>query len=200
MMYFPVRLLIWPDRSVINTSLLLIAMSLRRKYGRCYPSSRQMGITRSWDFGPNPLRWGIMLKTIAIRISNPLSWCMWVKSFTFDFGAFDDEMAVYLTRWTLSSLENSSKFSFAVMYFELLSCWRRNLVMSCCSALSLLYDVQILFVDRGWYKAEIMASHNFWSWRRVSPSRVMGDSCLVNCEACEWKYSDLRSGHWFISA
>ena len=28
----------------------------------------------------------------------------------------------------------------------------------------------------------------------------MCDRCLVNCEAREWKYGDLRSGHWLISS
>ena len=31
------------------------------------------------------------------------------------------------------------------------------------------------------------------------PSRVVGDIYLVNCEACDWKSGDLRSGHLLIS-
>ena len=41
---------------------------------------------------------------------------------------------------------------------------------------------------------------SFWSWRRLSPSRFMGDQCLVNCEACEWISVDLISGHLLVSA
>ena len=54
------------------------------------------------------------------------------------------------------------------------------------------------------FLTEIGRSHNEWhqfflNLRRVSPSIVMCDRRLVNCEACEWKYGDLRSGHVVIS-
>ena len=43
---------------------------------------------------------------------------MCVMSLTCDFGAFDDEMVLYLTRLTLSALDNSTNFSFDVTYLE----------------------------------------------------------------------------------
>ena len=85
------------------------------------------------------------------------------------------------------------------MYLEWLSGGRRNLVMSWLVATRFWYVGKLLFVDRDWQKSKRIASHQFLSWRRVLPSRVMCDRCLVNCEACECKYGDLRSGHLVIS-
>ena len=53
---------------------------------------------------------------------------MYVTSLTCDFVTFDDEMVVYLTRLTLSAVENSSRFFFAVAYLKYVSGGRRNLV------------------------------------------------------------------------
>ena len=125
---------------------------------------------------------------------------MCVTNLTCHFDAFDDEMVVSLTRWTLSALENYSEFSFAVTYLECVSGGRRNLVMSYFSDLSFLYGGQILFVERDWKKSEWMESHHFGIWIRVLPSWVMGSRCLVNCDGCEWNYVDLRRGHLMISA
>ena len=55
---------------------------------------------------------------------------MCLTSLICDFGAFGDEMVVYLTRLTLSALENASKLSFAMTYLEYVSCGRKKLVMS----------------------------------------------------------------------
>ena len=46
---------------------------------------------------------------------------MYVMSLTCDFGAFDEYMVVSLKIWTLSALENASKFYFAVEYLECVS-------------------------------------------------------------------------------
>ena len=128
--YFPVSLLICTVWYFTNTSSLLIERDLRWKYGRVSTSPRQKGITRSRALGPSHPIWGIMDKTNTIRISNPLSYYMWVTILTCDFGAFDDDMVVSLTIWTLSDLENASNFTFAVIYLEWVSGGRRNLVMS----------------------------------------------------------------------
>ena len=199
-MYFPVRLLICTVYSLINTSSLLIVRALKWKYGRGFPSPRRKGITRYWDLVLSTLSWGFMNKITVIRSSNPFPYCMWVTSLTCDFGAFDDDMVVFLKIWTLSALENDSKLSFTVIYLEWVSGWRRSLVTSQFSAFSFSYSGHVLFVDRYWQNIEWMASHYFWSWRDVYPYRVMCDRCLVSYEACEWKYGDLRSGNLFISA
>ena len=52
----------------------------------------------------------------------------------------------------MSALDNASKFSFDMIYLELVSGGRRNLVMSSFSALRFLYGGQLLFVDRNWKK------------------------------------------------
>ena len=86
---------------------------------------------------------------------------MWVINLTCDFGDFDYDMMVYLTIWIMSALDNASKFSFDMIYLELVSGGRRNLVMSSFSALRFLYGGQLLFVDRNWKKEEQTASHHF---------------------------------------
>ena len=60
-------------------------------------------------------------------------------SLTCYFGAFDDDMVVFLTRWTLSALENASIISFDAAYLECVSGGKRNLVMLQFSALRFLY-------------------------------------------------------------
>ena len=80
--------------------------------------------------GPSTPSWGIMAKKKAIISSNPLSQYMYVTSLTCDFGTFDEEILVSLTRLTLSALDNASKFSFAVAYLECLYGGRRNIVIS----------------------------------------------------------------------
>ena len=64
---------------------------------------------------------------MAIIRSNTLSQCMYVTSLMRDFGAFDEEMVVYLTRLTPSSLDNASVFSFDVAYLKFVFDGRRNL-------------------------------------------------------------------------
>ena len=61
---------------------------------------------------------------------------MYVMILTCDFGDFDEEMVVSLTRWTLSALENASNFSFSVANLGCVSGGRRNLDMLWCSDLS----------------------------------------------------------------
>ena len=39
---------------------------------------------------------------------------MYVMILTFDFDAFDEKMMLYLTRWTLSDINNASQFYFSV--------------------------------------------------------------------------------------
>ena len=141
-----------------------------------------------------------MTKTTEIRRSKPMSLFMYVMSLTCDFGAFDEDIVVYLTIWTLSAIESSSLFSFSMEYLGCVSGGRRNLETFWCSALSYLYGGHLLFVDKDWRKSEIMASHHFWIWRRVSPSRVKNDRFLVNWDAWEWKSGDFRRGHLIISA
>ena len=53
-------------------------------------------------------------------------------------------------------------------------------------ALRYLYASQILFVDKYWQKAENISSRNFWIWIKVSPLRVMRDTCFLDCDACEY--------------
>ena len=144
--------------------------------------------------------WGIMSKKTAIIRSKPFLLFRYVMILTHDFGDFYEGMVISLTIWTLSVLENASTFSFAVPYLESLSRGRKSLDMLWCSALILLCSGHLLFVDRDWKKAEIMAPHHFWSWRRVLPSRVMDEIFLVNCDAWELKHVELRSGHLMISA
>ena len=104
-------------------------------------------------------------------------------SFTCDFGAFDEEMVGFLTGWNLSALDNYLWFYSSVTNLWYVYGERINLEILSCSSLSDLYGGQILFVDKDWQKAEKMASHHFWIWIRVSPSRVVNDICLVNCYA-----------------
>ena len=111
--------------------------------------------------GPSTPSWGLMAKTTAIRRSKQLSLFMYVTILTYDFDVFDEDMEVSLTICTLSALENASKFSFAVAYLGCVSGGRINLDMLWCSALSFFHGGQILFVDRYYQKAEIMAPHNF---------------------------------------
>ena len=47
-----------------------------------------------------------------------------------NFGDFDNDMVLSLTILTLSTLENASKFYFAVTYLECVSGGNLNLVMS----------------------------------------------------------------------
>ena len=54
---------------------------------------------------------------------------MFAIIFTCDVDAFNDGMVVSLTISTLSTLENSSKVSFAVTYLECVSSGRINLLM-----------------------------------------------------------------------
>ena len=68
-----------------------------------------------------------MANTTAIRSSNPMSLFIYVTSLTYNFGAFDEEMVVSLTRRTLSALENASKFSFAMEYLGCVSGGKINL-------------------------------------------------------------------------
>ena len=70
-----------------------------------------------------------MAKTTAIIRSKPLSLLISVTSFTCDFGFFDEEIVVSLTRLTLSALENASKFYFSVAYLGCMYGGRRNLDM-----------------------------------------------------------------------
>ena len=55
-----------------------------------------------------------------------------------------------------------------------------------CSASNYLYCGQLLFDDKYLQKSEILATHHFWFWRRVSPSGVMNVTCLVNCDTWEF--------------
>ena len=41
---------------------------------------------------------------------------MYVTSLKCDFGAFDEDMVVFLTRWNLRALDNVPRFSFDVTY------------------------------------------------------------------------------------
>ena len=43
----------------------------------------------------------------------------------------------------------------------------------------------MLFVDRDWKNADIIASHRFWIWIKVPPSRLREGKYLVDCDACE---------------
>ena len=61
-----------------------------------------------------------------------------------------------------------------------------------------LYVGQI-FVDMDFHNADQMASHNFWSWGRVSSSRFREDNFLVNCDACEILLGSFRIFHLMIS-
>ena len=47
--------------------------------------------------GPSLPTWGLMKKTTEIIRSKPLPLFIYVMSFTFDFGAFDEDMVVSLT-------------------------------------------------------------------------------------------------------
>ena len=79
--------------------------------------------------GPSTPSWGITKNKTEIIMSNPLSLFMYVTSLTCDFGASDEEMVVYLTRLTLSALENASNFYFAVAYLGCVSSGRISLEM-----------------------------------------------------------------------
>ena len=72
---------------------------------------------------------------------------------------------------------------------------KRNEYMLLCSALRYFYAVQIFFVDKDYQKAEGMASHHFLIRRRMSPSIVMENICLVNCDAWGNILGHFRSGH-----
>ena len=165
------------------------------KCGRVLPSPRKKVITRSWALGSSPPSWGLMSNTTAIRRSNPLSVFIHVISLTYNVGAFDEEMVIYLTIWTLSALENVSYFSFDVSNLGCVSGGRINKEILWCSDLRYFFGDQILFVDKYWQKAERMVSHHFWIWRRVLPYRVINDIFLVNCDALEYLSGDFRSGH-----
>ena len=80
--------------------------------------------------GPSTISWGLMTNTTAITRSTSLSLFMYVMSLKCYFGAFDEEMVVSLTRLTLTALENTPKFSFAVAYLECVSGGKRNLRIS----------------------------------------------------------------------
>ena len=71
---------------------------------------------------------------------------------TCEFGGFDEDMVVSLTRLTLSAIENASKFSFSVEYLEYLSVGRITLEMLWCYAFSFFYGGQLFFVDIDWQK------------------------------------------------
>ena len=77
--------------------------------------------------GPIPPSWGLMANTTAIRISDPLSLFVYLMSFTFNFGAFDEEMVLSLKILTLSSIEYASWFSFDVENLVCVSGGRINL-------------------------------------------------------------------------
>ena len=129
--YLPVRLLICPVWSLINTSLFLITRALRWKYGICYPSPRQKDITRSWSLGPIPPSWGLTEKTTLIRrskytvivhVSNESDtwcWCFWC----WDGGIFNKMNSE-------CSWEYFKFVSIALMYLEWVSSGRINLVIS----------------------------------------------------------------------
>ena len=151
-MYFLVRLLICPFWSCIKPSSLVIVRALRWKYGRVYSSPRQKCITRNWALVPSPPSWGLMAKTTEIIRSKWLSLRMHVTSLTCYFDAFDEEMVVYLTIWTMSDIENPSKVSFAVVYLECVSGGRKNIEMLWSYGLSFLCGIQLFFVDRDWQK------------------------------------------------
>ena len=70
---------------------------------------------------------------------------MCVKGLTCDFGDFDDDMVVSLTRLTLSSVENASKLFFSVAYLECVS-GGRKLYRCCCVMLwlSCIVDISCL--------------------------------------------------------
>ena len=68
-----------------------------------------------------------------------------------------------------------------------------------CSELFLLF--QIFFVDKYFYTAEIIASHNFLNLKKsIDFSRVMNDRYLVNFDAWECFSGDLISGRFMRSA
>ena len=200
MIYLPVRLLIFTLWSCNRSTSLLIVRALRWSYRRVSTSPRRKDTTRSCYLVPSTPSWVLMAEKTTIRRSKKLSLFMYVTSLTWNFGAFDEDMVVYLIGLSLSALENSSKFSCDVAYLGCVYGGRINLEMLWCSALNLLYGGQILYVDGYWHKEEINGIPPFWSWIWVSPSMVTNERCLVNCDAWEWKYGDLRIGHLIISA
>ena len=76
--------------------------------------------------GPNTPIWGLTTKKTEIRRSNPLPLFMYVMSLTWDFGDFDEDIVVSLTKLTLSAVNNDSYFSFAVAYLGYVSGGRTN--------------------------------------------------------------------------
>ena len=186
MMNFPFKLLICPVLSCNRKISLLIWIYLRWNRGMVSHPPRRKYIERSWALVPSTPSWGITEKTIEMRRSNKLSLFMYVMSLTCNFGDFDEYMVLSLTRWTLSAIDNASYLYFAVANLGCVSGGSINLDIFWCSALSDLYEGQILFVGKYLQKVKIMASHNFWIWRSVSPFRVMNGICLVNCDA--WGY------------
>ena len=71
------------------------------------------------------------MKKTNIRRSKPFLLCMYVTILTCDFGVFDDDMVVSLTRLTLSDVENASKISFSMAYLECVS-GGRKFYRCCC--------------------------------------------------------------------
>ena len=73
---------------------------------------------------------------------------MYVMSLACNFGDFDEDLVLSLTRWTLSDINNASYFYSGVENLGCVSDGRRNLQMLWCSDLIYLYGGQILFVDK----------------------------------------------------
>ena len=64
---------------------------------------------------------------------------------TYYFGAFDEEMVLSLTRWTMSALENASYFYFAMKFLGYLADGMRKEEMWWCYDMRDLYGNQLLF-------------------------------------------------------
>ena len=47
-----------------------------------------------------------------------------------------------------------------------------------------------------WKCANLMESHSFWNWSRISPSRERGVMILVNCNVCVDFWGVFRSGYF----
>ena len=200
MMYLSLRLFICLISYFKGKFSILIWRAPMCNCEKVSPLPRRKDITRSWDLVWSPHSWGLIANTTAIIRSNQFSLFMYIMSLTCYFGSFDEVMVSSLTMWTLSAPENDLWFYFTVENLGCVSSGRRKKDMLWCYALIDFYAVQLLFVDKYCKKAEIMASHNFWIWRMVSPLRVMEDICLVNYNAWEYLSGELRSGHLIISA